>query len=264
MLTKHRIDFNTVRRRSTMRTTKVEWRAQGDLGKLPGAVLGGNVFGVPASHSTVDALLFDFGNIVIDIDFSRVFDAWAQAAGVPSAVIARRFSFDQAYEAHEMGKIEGAQYFALLRKSFGVPLSDEDFLAGWNAIFVQPREGMHELLQALASTFPLYLFSNTNALHHAYWSAHYRELLQHFSRIFCSHELGIRKPSPEAFRQIAEIVGVAPSRLAFFDDTAENVEGAHQAGLLGFHVTSFAELERALLNDLRIQVPIKRDSETAR
>src|SRR5687768_2281970 len=88
MLTKHRIDFNTVRRRSTMRTTKVEWRAQGDLGKLPGAVLGGNVFSVPASHSTVDALLFDFGNIVIDIDFSRVFDAWAQAAGVPSAVIA--------------------------------------------------------------------------------------------------------------------------------------------------------------------------------
>jgi putative hydrolase of the HAD superfamily len=207
---------------------------------------------VPSSPSAVDALLFDLGNIVIDIDFSRVFDAWARAAGVPPAAIAKRFSIDAAYEAHERGEIEGAQYLASLRKSLEARLSDEELLAGWNAIFVGPREGMRELLQGLSSVVPLYVFSNTNALHHAYWSEQYRELLQPFSRIFCSHQLGVRKPSPEAFRRIAQLIGIAPSRLAFFDDLRENVDGAREAGLPSFHVTSFAELHDALTNDLRI------------
>lgn len=198
------------------------------------------------SDTAVDALLFDFGNIVVDIDFGRVFESWARAAGVPGTVIAQRFAFDQAYEAHETGQMDGAQYFAALRESLGAPLSDEQLLAGWNAIFVAPRAGMNELLETLVHEMPLYLFSNTNALHHAYWSEQYRELLRHFSKIFCSHELGVRKPSPDAFLRIAEDIGVAPSRLAFLDDTEENVRGAREAGLPAFHVTTFAELCDAL------------------
>ncbi|HEX6007262.1 MAG TPA: HAD-IA family hydrolase [Burkholderiales bacterium] len=200
----------------------------------------------------VDALIFDFGNIVVDIDFARVFEAWGRAAGVPAPDIARRFAFDAAYQAHELGEIESADYFAALRRSCGVELTDDDFLAGWNAIFVAPRAGMDELLATLAARLPLYLFSNTNALHQAYWSAQYREILRHFTRIYSSHELGLRKPSPAAFTKIARDVGIAPSRLAFFDDTAENVEGARQAGLHAFHVTSVPQLRDVLENELHI------------
>ncbi len=200
----------------------------------------------------VDALLFDLGNVVVDIDFSRAFDVWARAAGVPPAVIAERFAFDQAYETHECGEIEGAQYFCSLRESLQIKLSDEQFLAGWNAIFVQPTPGMPELLRTLASVMPLYLFSNTNALHHAFWSREYRSLLEHFSMIFCSHQLGARKPSPDVFRKVAEAIMVPPGRLAFFDDLLENVAGARQAGLVGFHVTSMTDLRRALVDELRI------------
>lgn len=200
----------------------------------------------------VDALVFDFGNIVVDIDFARVFEAWGRAAGVPAADIARRFAFDTAYQAHELGAIESAEYFSTLRRSCGIELTDEDFLAGWNAVFVAPRAGMDELLAALAARLPLYLFSNTNALHHAYWGAEYREILRHFTRIYCSHELGLRKPSPAAFMKIANDIGLAPSRLAFFDDTAENVEGARQAGLHAFHVTSVLHLRAVLAKELHI------------
>lgn len=208
-----------------------------------------------APPRAVDALLFDFGNIIVDIDFGRVFEAWARAAGVPSAVIAQRFAFDEAYAAHETGEMDAVQYFARLRESLRASLSDDEFRAGWNAIFVAPRAGMRELLAILAAEMPLYLFSNTNALHHAYWREQYRELLRYFSRVFCSHELGVRKPSPHAFLRIAEDVGIAPSRLAFFDDTEQNVRGAREAGLPAYHVTTFAALCDAL-RDLR--VPLRR------
>jgi putative hydrolase of the HAD superfamily len=209
-----------------------------------------------ARSDSVDALLFDFGNIVVDIDFSRAFEVWARAAGVSPAAVAEHFSFDPAYEAHECGKIECAQYFSSLRESLGITLSDQQLLVGWNAIFVQPRPGMSELLPELASAMPLYLFSNTNAAHHAYWSEQYRALLENFSAIFCSHQLGARKPSPAVFRRIADAIGVEPDRLAFFDDLPENVRGARQAGLLAFHVASMRDLRQALGNDLQLSIAL--------
>jgi len=206
------------------------------------------------SYPAVDALLLDFGNIVVDIDFSRAFDTWASAAGVSPIVVAKRFSFDKAYAAHECGTIEGAAYFCSLRDALGIQLSDQQFLAGWNAIFVRPTPGMRELLRILAAAMPLYLFSNTNALHHAFWSREYRSLLESFTTVFCSHQLGSRKPSPEAFKQVVESIGIAPGRVAFFDDLPENVDGARRAGLVAFQVTSVAELQQVLVHDLRIRV----------
>ena len=207
-----------------------------------------------AQPRKTEALLFDFGNVLVDIDFRRAFDVWARAAGVPASEIARRFAFNAAYEAHELGKLEAAEYHAAVREALSTDLSYDAFLAGWNAIFVQPREGMERLLPALAAAMPLYLFSNTNALHHAYWSAEYRELLKSFSGIYCSHQIRARKPAAEAFRIVAENIGLPPTRIAFFDDLLENVEGARTAGMTGFHITALPEL-RSALRSLNIATP---------
>ena len=45
-----------------------------------------------------DALLFDLGGVVIEIDFGRAFARWAAASGTPADTIRSRFSFDAAYE----------------------------------------------------------------------------------------------------------------------------------------------------------------------
>jgi hypothetical protein len=42
----------------------------------------------------VDALVFDLGGVVIEIDFGHVVQAWADAARVPHSQIAERFSLD--------------------------------------------------------------------------------------------------------------------------------------------------------------------------
>jgi HAD superfamily hydrolase (TIGR01509 family) len=201
---------------------------------------------------TVDALLFDFGGVLVSIDFGLAFASWAQAANVASDSIAARFVFDAAYQAHERGEIDGATYFAALRSTLGVALSDEQLLAGWNAIFLAPMPGVADLLLLLSARMPLYLFSNTNRLHQQCWSARYCELLAPLTGIYCSHEVGERKPNVQAFVSVARRIGLPPHRIAFFDDLAENVLGARKAGLLGFQVTSVADLRAALVDELHI------------
>jgi putative hydrolase of the HAD superfamily len=194
----------------------------------------------------IDVLLFDFGGVIVDIDFGRAFAGWALAAGVPPASVAAHFRFDDAYAAHERGEIRAAEYFASLRRSLGIDLSDEQFLAGWNAIFVGEAPGMRTLLAAAAKARALYLFSNTCEAHRRYWMPRYRDLLQPFADVFLSCDLGMRKPEREAFEFVAGRIGVPPSRIAFFDDRAENVAGARSAGLRAFQVRSSTEVAAAL------------------
>ncbi len=208
--------------------------------------------------SNVDALLFDFGGVIVDIDFGRAVAAWAQAAGVTAQSLAPRFTYDVFYQALEVGEIDAETYFASLRETLGVELSDQQLLRGWNAIFGEPLPGIDRLLRALASHVPLYVFSNTNPMHHVYWSARYRDTLRPFSAVFCSCDLGMRKPSPEAFRRVAEHIGVPLARIAFFDDLAENAAGARAAGLAGFQVASAADVHRILIEELQVPIQVSR------
>jgi putative hydrolase of the HAD superfamily len=210
---------------------------------------------VTTARRAVDALLFDFGGVIVDIDFGRAVAAWAQAAGVAPQTLAPRFTYDASYQALEVGDIDGAAYFRALRTTLGIELADEQLLAGWNAIFAEPLAGIERLLDALAARFPLYVFSNTNPMHRAYWTARYRDTLTPFSALFCSCDLGARKPTPEAFRRVVERIGVPPARIAFFDDLAENVAGARGAGLAGFQIASVADVRRILSEELRVDLP---------
>ncbi|HJY75283.1 MAG TPA: HAD family phosphatase [Burkholderiales bacterium] len=199
----------------------------------------------------VDAIVFDMGGVLVDIDLRRAFAAWGDAAGMPADAIAARFAVDEACCAHERGELDDRGYFTHLRRSLGLPqLSEEQMLAGWNAIIGEPIPGIQALVQRLASRLPLYVFSNTNPAHVAHFAPRLRPLLAHFRRTFVSCELGRRKPEAEAFARLSELIGLPPERLAFFDDFEPNVTGARRAGLQAHHVTrpdQIAAISEALL-----------------
>lgn len=185
-----------------------------------------------------DALLLDFGNVVVEIDFSRVTAHWAEAARMEHAVLAGRFRHDEPYRRHERAEIGIGDYFAALRANLGLELDDDTLLEGWNAVFVKEIPEVVAALPRLARRLPLHLFSNTNHAHHQFFARRYAQALAHFERLFVSHELGARKPEPEAFVKVAQAIGVPPARVLFFDDLPENIEGARQAGMPGVLVSS--------------------------
>ena len=198
------------------------------------------------SPGTADALLFDLGRVVIDVDFNRTLQCWAGHAGCEPQDLVARFARDELYRRHEKGEISDAAFFAGLRSSLGIGLSDEQLLEGWNAIFAGEMPGIKALLARAAERLPLYAFSNTNRAHVEYFSGKYADVLGHFREIYLSSSIGLRKPDAEAYDHVVKAVGIEAERIVFFDDLAENVEGARRRGLTAVHVTSPHDVAIAL------------------
>ena len=199
------------------------------------------------SPGAADALLFDLGRVVLDIDFSKVVACWAGHAGCEPAHLAGRFSWrDEFYQRHEKGEISDGEFFAALRAMLGVDLSDAQFLEGWNKIFAGEMPGIAALLARAAQRLPLYAFSNTNNAHVAHFSTEYADVLGHFREIFLSSAIGLRKPDAAAYDHVVKEIGVPADRIVFFDDLAENIAGARDRGLNAIHVTSPDDVAKAL------------------
>jgi len=190
------------------------------------------------SPGAADALLFDLGRVVLDLDSTRTFRCWADHAGCEVEHLVGRFVCDELYRSHEKGEISDAKFFAGLRTSLGGELSDAQFVEGWNAIFVGEMPGIKPTLARAAQRLPLYAFSNTNNPHVEYFSERYADVLGHFRDIFLSSSIGLRKPDAEAYDHVVKAIGIPAERIVFFDDLAENIEGARASGLRAVHVKS--------------------------
>jgi putative hydrolase of the HAD superfamily len=195
---------------------------------------------------SADALLFDLGGVVIDIDFNRAFARWAAHAGFDERLVRERFSPDEAYNRHEIGEIRIEDYFASLRASLGIDLTHAQLLDGWNAIFIGEVPGIPELLARAAKRMPLYAFTNTNPTHEAFWTQKFPDVMKNFRKIFVSSTIKLRKPEREAFAFVVREIGAPAERIVFFDDSLKNVEGARASGLQGVHVKSPSDVTAAL------------------
>ena len=196
--------------------------------------------------AAADALLFDFGGVLVGIDFDRVLRRWAGHARAPFERVKARFSHGPAYQAHERGEMDAREYYRALREELALDLTDEQLEDGWQQVFVAPIDPTLELLRHLEGRVPMHLMSNTNLAHYHVWSRRYARELAPLGRWFISHEMGMRKPEPEAFLQVARELRIAPGRILFFDDTEPNVEGARAVGLQAVCVRSPEDVRRAL------------------
>jgi putative hydrolase of the HAD superfamily len=91
------------------------------------------------------------------------------------------------------------------------------------------------------------MLTNTNALHSAQFHRTSGPVLARFERVFESWQMGCRKPEPECFQQVIDWLALRPERIAFFDDSAENIEAAARLGLVARLVKGPQEVERELV-----------------
>jgi len=198
------------------------------------------------ASDTVDALLFDLGGVIIEVDFMRTFSHWATESQTPLETLQAKFSQDSFYEQHERGEISISEYFASLRQSLGIDMTDTQFLKGWNALLTREIPGIAELLCKAKKLRPIYALTNTNLTHQQMCFGQFSGVLELFSTIFASSEMGKRKPEPAIFHAVADSIGVPLERIVFFDDSIENIEGAQAVGLRTVHVRSFTDVETSL------------------
>ena len=197
--------------------------------------------------SNIQALLFDLGGVVVDIDFNRAFAHWQSMSRLSATELKAAFTFDLPYQRHERGEISAAEYFAHLAQHLQLHDDPVRIAQGWNSIFISEITETRRMVEAARALLPCYAFTNTHAAHQAVWSARFPAVVRAFERVFVSSEIGHRKPDRSAFEFVAQTIGVPIGSILFFDDTLENVNGALAAGLEAVHVRGPVDVKAALL-----------------
>jgi epoxide hydrolase-like predicted phosphatase len=187
----------------------------------------------PQRANKYQVIIFDLGNVIINISFDKIFEYWAQASGFAVKEIKQRFEFDDAYAQFERGSITPTTYRKYILQKLELHLSDDEFDNGWNNLYLDAAPGIAELLQDIKSRFRLIALTNTNEIHAQRWKKKYAALLSHFEKVFCSSEIGARKPEKKVYEIVLQYLGVDPPRVLFFDDSPKNVEVASTTGIKG-------------------------------
>jgi putative hydrolase of the HAD superfamily len=199
--------------------------------------------------SRYKALIFDLGKVIFEVSFEMAYAYWGKTAGLDSETIRKRFHFDLQYDLFSENKITPEEYAKHVSELIGVQLSQEDFETGWNSIYLDAFPGIGNTLTKLKKNYRLVALTNTNIVHARVWPEKYANELQHFEKIFSSHETGTRKPEKKSYSVVLDYLKLAPGEVIFLDDTVPNVIGAEAAGIKGIVVTSSTQM----IHDLQKQ-----------
>jgi len=189
-----------------------------------------------------DVLLFDLGGVLIDFaGFEEMRHLLPE--GLDRSGIRDRWIHSESVQLFERGDIKPEEFARRLIGEFHLELSAEEFLQEFVSWARGPYPGALALLRRLQNSHRIACLSNSNELHTPIHRASMEPLMEGY---YFSDELGLVKPDRLFFEYVIRDLAVSPRRIAFFDDTAVNVEAARKCGLSAFFVDGIVELEAQL------------------
>jgi putative hydrolase of the HAD superfamily len=187
----------------------------------------------------IDAIVFDLGGVMIDYVGVEDLAEWLPPSHTPAAIRTRlsRCAQTQAFGVGRLDRDEFAQRFVA---DWGLDLTPADFLCRFRRSVRGWLPGAEDLLAELRPRYTLAALSNTNALH---WERVIDDLGagSRFDLVIPSHEVGLSKPDSRIFDLTLARLNLIPENVAFFDDSAVNVEAARAVGLQAWQVEGVDE-----------------------
>lgn len=189
-----------------------------------------------------DAIIFDFGAVIIDIDYHKTRDAFEKQGVKHFDELFSKAKQNSLFDNLEKGLISENQFRDELRLISGINLSNVQIDEAWNSMLLEMPQKRVELLQNLNKVLPLHLLSNTNIIHEKAFSAYIdtqyglNSFKSLFQKIYFSHHINMRKPDLEIFEKVLDENKLNPSTTLFIDDSPQHIEGARKAGIHAFHL----------------------------
>lgn len=178
-------------------------------------------------------IIFDFGDVFINLDKDVIFRQIAKFGGSPD-LAPELMALNEKYE---VGAIDSETFINQLVTIYP-QASPSEIEATWNAMLLDLPEYRLEFLENLAAEnrYRLFLLSNTNALHIPHFeqkigSDQYHRFRNCFEQFYLSHEIQLRKPNREIYEFVLNENGLNAEETFFIDDTKENTEAAERLGI---------------------------------
>jgi len=182
------------------------------------------------SEVVIDALLFDIGNVLVTFDFRGAMQRLAAQSNNPWEVISEAML--PLIRALEIGEVDGEAFVVQAFAASGFRGTRNDFIAAYSEIF-EPNAPMIALVERWAPTQPLFLLSNTSALHLDYLRRSY-PFFSYFRGGVYSHEALVMKPSDRIYKEVIDRYQLVPERTLYIDDVSLNTDAGRQHGFQTF------------------------------
>lgn len=194
-------------------------------------------------QSRYDAIVFDLGGVVIDLDRELCLKAFEQL-GYPDIrrdldLYVQRGPF----YGLECGHTTAASFYDEMRARCVEGTSDKDIQDAFEAFLVSLPAERLKALRCLRERYRIFALSNTNpVMYHGWIDRAFRQeglaINDYFEGIIASFQEGCCKPDADIFRILLRRYSLSPRRTLYLDDSEKNCEAAAALGIQTALVTA--------------------------
>jgi len=182
-------------------------------------------------------IIFDFGGVLLNIDFKRTFDAFRQLGYEEFDEMYNHDAANPLFQNLETGIISDVEFYDRLNAILPYPSTNVQLREAWCAMLLGYKKESLEFLTTLKDNYNLYLLSNTNIIHYKRFSSmlkeetKYERLDDFFTMAWYSHEIRLRKPDVGTYEYVLNEAGIKPEDTLFIDDSQVNLPNAEKLGI---------------------------------
>jgi len=192
-------------------------------------------------------IIFDLGNVILNIEYQKTINEFNKIGIQDASIFYSQSIQKEIFNLLEIGKISEFDFLIEVNK-LCPKATHKQILAAWNALILDLPQERLSLINKLKSSFSIYLLSNTNAIHineiiKKTGVKKYNKFYSLFNKVYYSHEIGLRKPNPEAFNIILKENNLNVSEVLFIDDSIQHIQSAKRLGIKTYHLTEDESIE---------------------
>lgn len=210
--------------------------------------------------SSIKNILFDLGNVIIDIDIPRTQSELLKLFKRPDLKQQILDELRPVMLAYETGQISDELFINSLIGYARPQVYAQQVIRAWNAMLIDiPFERLEFLKFLRDQKYKLYLLSNTNGLHLSWINSYMNKnfstpsLDDWFERSYYSHLIKQRKPHASCFEYVLQDSGMIADETIFIDDTLENIDTAKNLGIRTLYLTGGHDVITSLKNYLSLK-----------
>lgn len=197
------------------------------------------------SKPKIEAVVFDIGRVIIDLDPRRAIAAIGTASTLAPEKLWDSVHKDPLWDGFQEGRVTPRQWYKNLIERFQTPISFDEFRVAWNSVLVPRTLLPEQLFKRLSKKCRLVLLSNTDPIHVEYMESKFK-FLRYFPKRIYSCDVGASKPNIKIFRAAIKAAGTRPEHILYIDDIRDYVLAARRIGVNAIQFRSRERLEANL------------------
>ncbi len=179
-------------------------------------------------------VIFDLGNVVVDIDLNITFQRFEKLGFVIDDNFLKKYHEIRIFKDFEEGRATPFEFTSELLKKMKSGVTHEDVVDAWNSLLGDYNAERISAILDLRQSHKVFLLSNTNSLHIDSCANRVPivgTLDKLFDKVYYSHEMGMSKPNHIIFETVLSDANIKAEETLYLDDSSANVEAARNLGI---------------------------------